>query len=828
MQRCRSLSPVPPPPVQNWRQHAKAPSASDRPALTAEERFPSLEELDKEFTSPSLGSLPTPSKRNTIGYSLSQQSSVLETARISSRGPGGVDDTHSSYSSNFDSVPGRSRFDGVRSQHVTGAAMRESKMGSTRQSTLLNDSRRGAGQEPSKNDFGLTSRPSLLRRNKSSSFMKTDTNLETIVSPTEPASIPPALPPRPDSSPRVEPHDWLTGAEDDLTTGSHSTPAPAEESPQPVLRESPRKRASYIERSPTIISRTFEAETAEVHYHEPASTEPEKPRQSDWLWNRPKSKAQDSEGDKRTEERPSTPTRSKAFPARTGTDNGLLGRLQLPPVDTTAARNITAPSPSGLTDNWSPIAPTPESPSRKSPASSGDEGPEDLRGYKPRGGTQEKIGERGKLDLEQPRDEGVKRRRPGKGRQSSVHDLVDLWGGGVSTHVTAGGEKDSTRPGPPASDNRRSIIVPAPPSKPIGLSNKPRASSPQLTSSSRTESALSSRFSEHSPTRQSQHRKLPSNTTKAMRSAVTVSPSMPTSPFGKGRPQSLFLSSGSHSLPGSQTPSSPPFTETSAPKSSQETLAPPSASWQAARAARRNSISDMVQHYEAIGEIKSSGPGPGPPPKPSGLVVKVKSSGSDNTLHSPSAAAQRFPQLSPRNSPVLSKASLPVPEERTGATRPDYAKNPVSRTSPVLRVSRRDSASPSKVFPQESTANRISGLPFRTSPPEELKSSAQPQIITTATGTTMSAPLARISHVRKPTIPASTPSEGLSVPSSSSSDVRSPSPEKPFEGVSKLIDRWNRAVDEQGTLTDTGASGKRSIPAVRRAGVVGSESGRGR
>jgi len=46
-------------------------------------------------------------------------------------------------------------------------------------------------------------------------------------------------------------------------------------------------------------------------------------------------------------------------------------------------------------------------------SSSSDEGPEDANGFTP-----PKV----------PKRNGSKRR---KGRQSSVHDLVDLWGGGV-------------------------------------------------------------------------------------------------------------------------------------------------------------------------------------------------------------------------------------------------------------------------------------------------------------------------------------------------------------------------------------------------------------
>ena len=52
-------------------------------------------------------------------------------------------------------------------------------------------------------------------------------------------------------------------------------------------------------------------------------------------------------------------------------------------------------------------------------------------------------------------------------------------------------------------------------------------------------------------------------------------------------------------------------------------------------------------------------------------------------------------------------------------------------------------------------------------------------------------------------------------------NLRSPSPEKPYQGVSKLIDRWQRAVDGEGP-----GSGERSRGggAAKKAGVVSGRS----
>ncbi|TFY55996.1 hypothetical protein EVJ58_g7905 [Rhodofomes roseus] len=80
------------------------------------------------------------------------------------------------------------------------------------------------------------------------------------------------------------------------------------------------------------------------------------------------------------------------------------------------------PSPNGLTENWSPIASA--APLKSSSSSSSEEGPEDLSGY----GAARQVKTRLKGDGEQNTEDRRKQARS-KGRQSSVHDLVDLWGG---------------------------------------------------------------------------------------------------------------------------------------------------------------------------------------------------------------------------------------------------------------------------------------------------------------------------------------------------------------------------------------------------------------
>ena len=58
-------------------------------------------------------------------------------------------------------------------------------------------------------------------------------------------------------------------------------------------------------------------------------------------------------------------------------------------------------------------------------------------------------------------------------------------------------------------------------------------------------------------------------------------------------------------------------------------------------------------------------------------------------------------------------------------------------------------------------------------------------------------------------------------------NLRSPSPEKPYQGVSKLIDRWQRAVDETAPAGLAGPGGARrgGVP-PQKAGMVSGGSRR--
>ncbi|TBU62506.1 hypothetical protein BD310DRAFT_918547 [Dichomitus squalens] len=812
-----NLSPIPPP-SQTWRQHVKAPSSSQE-NLSAEERFPSLEDLDRTFASPS----GTPSEKPPPA--LPPRTSDRPPSRSSYMG------SHTGSAPTALNAPGvKGRFDGVRSQQVTGTAMRDARVAGSRQSTFLTK----ADDGPSKHQQPLQSRPSLSRKHRSSVSMKTSQAqpqpVDLLTGPS-----PPSLPPRP----RQQPQDWLTGSDEDMSgmpLGVRTTGLNAPSDEQPKLRDSPSKRASYIERSPIALAKPLEAESGTV-------VPPPQPQQAQVTelereWHnaldsldkipagksereRERRKAEEREMRQRQRQRSRSREATKAFITRADVGTAGLG-LQIPAG--TGARQASTPSPSGLTDNWSPV-PSPKRGSRSrhgSASSASDVGPEDPNGYIPRGGAAEKtkgleeVATKSGAPLNGTGEGQRRRRTRSKGRQSSVHDLVDLWGGGLEK-----GKSPTTASAP---SKRSSVILPASGSTmmPPPVTNKPRSSSPQP---ARTpEPSILSNRPLPSPTK---HTKQPSSQAGSRRGLMPTSATSPTESSGRSRPQSMFISpvTVSKSTPNATEMEAPSSTAAAATFAQQSALSQPGAPRRQPQP-RRSSISDMVQHYEAIGGPKPpKGPGPGPPTKPVALSLKTHqstSSAASSDTFSPSAAATRFPKLSPTTSPVLTKANLAVPED-TGRSQfgRDFAKHRTSptglpsRTSPAGRLETPYSSAYSS---GSSTGAVVNGMPSRRSPLAEPQREQPPS-------------RASVRQQREEMPPPPSPrmerkmSAQLEPPVNANANVRSPSPEKPYQGVSRLIDRWQRVVDE--TNPSSGARSGRGAAPERKTGMVTGGSGRG-
>jgi len=191
---------------------------------------------------------------------------------------------------------------------------------------------------------------------------------------------------------------------------------------------------------------------------------------------------------------------------------------------------------------------------------------------------------------------------------------------------------------------------------------------------------------------------------------------------------------------------------------------------------RRPSITDMVQRYEAIGKV--SPPGSLPLPKSAvapGITSTTTGRAVQQSLHSP----------------VASKSS----PSRVAPTSDDIA--------PAVDTEKRQlliNPKPSYTGPTEKWADTsrsqssVSGLPTTSSSKLPSHSSSQGEIDGLPSATTL---------VAKVTAP---PEE----------DPRSSSPEKPYQGVGKLIDQWQRKSE----ATSHGPVPRRGFT-TKRAGLVG-------
>lgn len=674
----------------SWRTSPQ-PSArnlsSQFDGLPAESRFPSLEELDATFSPPS-----------TDGTS----SNTKSTSKQAENSPLHRRNSNFGYGPNLLKPGPQSRGsygqDGVRSEQVTGVAMRESRGGNNGRS---NEKSGGAAEgvklvdvklasERPSDHPKLISRPTLSRKHRSSVTMKHASHPSAgeggSISTSPPPSTAQNLAPPSSRLPTSRSKDWLTGDNDNPSTSSITSLPRAE---TPVLRDSPSKRASFIQKSDVPIPNAVTA----LHDHVPS--------------------------------RRRTPTPPRPGPAEVSPTLSRFTR-NFPPIDTTDGFKDDAIG--ALTENWSPVATrTPGKPREIESSSSADEGPEDAVGKT--------------RPIVKVKEDSRRIRR--KGRQSSVHDLVDLWGGGV-------GLKDKEREPhsarlmgndpefPPQRQKMRSTVSPL-----ISAKSDPnaRSTSPQLLSPPSASAGQQGMSSEHS--------------NKPTSGGPTVSPS-PT----RSRPQSMFMFP-SRSTDGLSLPQTDPG------------LAPPEDPPQQSRI-RRTSISDIVQRYEGIsGKPRSTGLGGPPSPGVSRPAGKFGPPLTENG---------RFSRGQANLEVGKEQRLLPVSSDRNSSSRGLIDTNRASpaplRTSPI--------GAPT---PLQHDVIRESENPV----PRPRRSSFKPE---------MARP---IFPTRKST------EESLVRPA----DGRSPSPERPYQGVGKLIDQWQRKTAEAEPVRTGAGILRGSFPAKR-------------
>ena len=561
---------------------------------------------------------------------------------------------------------------GSRSQTVTGTAMQDKKDGASREMS--------SGQVT-----GLlqSTRPTLVRGSttaSTTSYSNPKEATDSLANLLSRTSVSGNL-----SSSR----DWLTGDDQDdfdilsrFNTSIGSMPGVDGSPGEPVLRDSPSKRASFIEKSPHLIAQPLEGNVEQIVLPEPTL--------------------------------PSTSNSSSStavYSIKSGNNRGGL------PHEVNGDAIVKG---SGLSDNWSPVSPVmpkrqlPRKPSVSSLSS--DDGPEDpdggfgtLRGLR-------KSGEK-RTDVRSKR------------RQSSVHDLVDLWGGSKDKD-----KRDKSEPGA-----SRSSFLPSGLDTPSGVTGLPRSSSPAGPSySSITEKpSTSSRFvspavePERGPTSSTVASRMVGQTSRPSSSSNTQSKP-------RARPQSMLIFP-SKSAGGEPGPS--PSLAVPLEKEGIRTIS----------RSRRTSITDIVQRYEGIsgsGRRSPSLPGkslpsPSVPPRP----VEIKAH--QNEHRNIGSSHTRFIKVSPTNSPITRQGlSLNVPEE-------DKIYRPGSRISPTR------------------TSPRRSPVEFGRGSPSQLQQN----------------------------------SVGDEAP-----EPNSPSPERSYAGVSRLIDQWQKKAEDSnpvGTRRPGGIGAKR-------------------
>ncbi|KAJ7447252.1 hypothetical protein FB451DRAFT_1355003 [Mycena latifolia] len=689
----QSLSPNPPalkPTGSGSSWLSQAPASMSRPGSglgdgsasgndAVETRFPSLEDLDKTFSGGDVAN----------GYATSpplppRKDEVLRPTQPMAYAHG---------------------MDGVRSQQTTGVAMRD--MGSSR----------GSGNAPSPSESTrignahANTRPALTRKHRSSLTVKSSyaSASSSDDSPTSPAPAP--APVRMAAAAPVKPksRDWLTGDDDDevrtpvstahtrnATTpaGSahdYSTRAP-DYTPSPVLRQSPSKRASVIEKSGLHIQ---EGVTVQREHVPPSPNTPSSP----------------------------TTRAARVFPA----------------IDLSA-------EPSGQGWGSTGTRTEPEKQKDAESASSADEGPEDAGGLVA-------------TPMSKSRSAQEAGRPKRKGRQSSVHDLVDLYGGSGGLALPSK-EKDRVSPSllEDTTPRKATFSSGAPAQQPKPSDTKAKRRSAGLASVSTAKSASSAAGSALSPPNSG--RQPPSSSPRSTKSSTATSPISP-----RSRPQSMFV------FP--SKPAEPP-----APSM----LAPPEDPKPRAHT-RRTSISDMVQRYEAIGSGKSPASSATPSPVPPPLAPP-------KPLAAPRAENGRYSSVSSQGTSSSSSISVGINGRSAGS-----ASLPLTSSSGLGDPSK-STGIPPRVSP--------TGLPRTGTPQREPVEPAAPR-------------------ARRPSFKSLDMGAAARPPSrkATADEARSASPERPYQGVGKLIDQWQRKTAEPDGARAPPVGAKRGLVAKRATGLVG-------
>jgi AP2-associated kinase len=774
--RLSSKGPSPAPSAStSWRPSLSplphAQSNAPKVDLTVEQRFPAFEDLDRALL-PSTAGPPLPT--STLLPSREKKSSFSTPSVLSPKPSSGAFTGPRSPRTGrkLPQTPGRGG--GIHSEQATGSAPFEPRDARTpkreRTGSRLPElspsrlPRLPSRAMPPKRQASLTLTPPVTKGFKSNE-------------PPSPAQI----------MGRPEPQDWLTGPEDDPMSGTTT---------KPVLKESPGKRSSVVvKRAPQIPSPQEAVAVSDKRPSPPPSPTPASKTTPSWIMA------------------------TKQTNADTGSGRPPLQPKPKPGMGSTAPR-VSAPPPA---DSWLPTH------KRRDTTStiSSEDGPEDATGYGPPRHAATRESQRVEVKKTDGASAGGRRRSKSKGRQGSVHELVDLWGGKEGRPKSSGAGSGPSFGSKPISQEPEDL---GSPSKllfpPAGQSPKPRSASPSpLISPSISTDSTSAKYDLSSTARSSsRHRKQSANGRDTGPPPSTSAGTATARP----RPQSMFLNS--------PTTAAVKFPLPSPVDGGSTNLDVPSPDTRSQRM-RRTSISDMVQRYEAMGGGGSAAPSPASRQPNSSSQLGVSSIARSATTHvsPPSESAAPSPaSRQPNTSTQVGVSSLsrsatthvspPSRRNQLGAVGlPGLAMEPSKKPLAGIGVS-------DKPLVEHASPIGLPGLTIERKSSVSYSGRRSPTK-SNATGGVGGGTGGGEGGLDAPVRPI--PKRSFSpAPPATSDEVQSPAPEKPYQGVGRLIDEWQRKTADTGEAPRSpasrrkggGGAGTGATASPRRAGVI---AGRG-
>ena len=357
-----------------------------------------------------------------------------------------------------------------------------------------------------------------------------------------------------------------------------------------------------------------------------------------------------------------------------------------------------------------------------------------------------------------------------RSRQNSVHDLVYQYGGRVTQK-----DKEHEREREQSNVQPSGLVLP--------IKDRNKTPSPTI---NKPLASLTSRSPQHHQFSKQGNKSQP-------KYSKTPTP-------GRTRPQSMFI------FPSKSVDSSLPSPG----------LVPPEEP--TPRAVRRTSISDIVERFEAIeGKAKMGGP-----PSPLHKSTKTTSiSVETRRIQKPSLSTSSNNILS--QSVLSSKASMSRDFSHSSMGGGDPSKSHSVSMEPLRQANRSPTKSRKSLALEKGELTYTQSVDNTTPRPRRLSRKAEPfeSVITQSA----KAPTAEILTPTNPHRKSNTIFDTDLLPATKSED-RSSSPERPYQGVGKLIDQWQKKTAEADSQT-TFAGKRGGSFAPKRVGIVHEDDERG-